>query len=46
MTVFGMLGRGRVANGWADDPVRRQDIRRRMGRQEIIRHEERVGWVQ
>ena len=44
--VFGMMGRRRVTPGWADDPVRRQDGRIRMGRsRDIIWHEGRVGQV-
>ena len=42
----GMLGRIRVTPGWADNPVRIQDGRIRLGRQEIGWHEEKVGRVQ
>ena len=41
-----MLGRRRVTPGWADDPVRRQDIRRQLGIQYIGCQEGKVGWVQ
>ena len=43
---FGMLGRRGVTPGWEDDLVRRQDGRRRLGRQEIRWQEGRVERVQ
>ena len=41
-----MLGQRRVTPGWEDDPVRRQDGRRRLGRRDIGQQEERVARVQ
>ena len=43
---FGIMGHIRVTPGWEDDPVRRQDGRRRMWRRYIGWHKGRLGWVQ
>ena len=40
---FGMLGRRRVTLGWADDPVKNQDVRHGWGGRASDRR--RIGWV-
>ena len=43
---LGILGRRRVTPRWSDDPVWRQDVRRRLGRRCIGWQEVMLGQVQ